>query len=128
MSTIIVKLTEKGREVEQLSGSARASIFDCLNEDEKKTFGEYLDRIIAQVGSEISEQGDEDFNEMQRKREKAYREFFASGERCDGPRDCPPHGKYGHRHGCGEFEPRKGEKWKEVAGLMDSSEDSIPLL
>ena len=43
---MLVKLTEKGRDEQQSEPSAYGDIFSCLSDDEQKTFGEYLDRII----------------------------------------------------------------------------------
>ena len=74
---MVVKLTDKGRDVEQpAAGAATADMFDCLTDEEKKAFGECLDKMIAHLGAEVSEQSDEDFDAMLRKREKAFKKFF----------------------------------------------------
>ncbi|MDQ0362032.1 MarR family winged helix-turn-helix transcriptional regulator [Breznakia pachnodae] len=49
---MMVILTEKGKE-EQSNEMDYESIFDCLDEDEKEKFSEYLDRMIEALGSQI---------------------------------------------------------------------------
>lgn len=106
---MMVKLTDKGRAVEQPSGAAgTADMFDCLDEDEKKTFGEYLDRVIAHVGAEISGRGDEGFEAMLRKREKAFKKIFDDGDRFDGPMGFSPFMAFGFHGACGGFDSREG--------------------
>lgn len=106
---MVVKLTDKGREVEQPSDAAgTADMFDCLNEDEKKTFGEYLDRVIAQVGAEVGGQGAEGFEALLRKREKAFKKFFNDGGQLDGPADFSRFMAFGFHGGCGGFDPHDG--------------------
>lgn len=105
---MIVKLTDKGREVEQPSGALGAvDMFDCLNDDEKKTFGEYLDRMIAHVGAEIGD-CEEDFEAMTRKREKAFKKFFAEGGCVDGGDGFPPFGQCGPHGRPRGFDPSEG--------------------
>lgn len=104
---MVVKLTEKGREVEQPApGAGCAAMFDCLDEDEKQAFGDYLDRIIAQLAAEIGGLDDEGMKDMMRRREHAFKEFFGEEGRPDGMGGFPPFGEYGchgsrggHRHG-----------------------------
>ncbi len=104
---MVVKLTDKGRDVEQpAAGAATADMFDCLTDEEKKAFGECLDKMIAHLGAEVSEQSDEDFDAMLRKREKAFKKFFGEGHRFDGPEGFPPFGAFGPRGCCDGFDPR----------------------
>ncbi len=106
---MMVKLTDKGRAVEQPSGAAgTADMFDCLDEDEKKAFGDYLDRVIAHVGAEISGRGDEGFEAMLRKREKAFKKFFDDGDRFDGPMGFSPFAAFGFHGACGGFDSHEG--------------------
>ena len=106
----VVKLTEKGREVEQpATGAATLDMFDCLSEDEKKAFGEYLDKMIAYVGSEIGRHGDEDFDAMLRKREKTFKKFFGEEGPFGDSGLFPPFGGFASRGGCGSFDPNEGE-------------------
>lgn len=106
---LIVKLTDKGREVEQQSGTAGAAdMFDCLDETEKTTCGDYLDRLIDQVGAEIGEQGDEGFEALLRKREKAFKKFFADDDRFDGPTDFSSFLAFGLHRAYGGFDGRHG--------------------
>lgn len=68
---MIIHLTEKGREQKQIENDY-SGIFDCLDETELSTFGEYLDRIISaletQVGAELDEDELEDWIEAARSR------------------------------------------------------------
>lgn len=106
---LVVKLTDKGREVEQQSDTAGAAdMFDCLDEKEKAAFSDYLDRLIDRVGAEIGEQGDEGFEALLRKREKAFKKFFADDGRFDGPADFSPFLAFGLHHACGGFDGRHG--------------------
>ncbi|MEQ3364064.1 MarR family winged helix-turn-helix transcriptional regulator [Raoultibacter massiliensis] len=105
---MVVKLTEKGREVEQPSGAAGgADMFDCLSDDEKNALGEYLDRMIAHVSAEIGDCS-EDFEAMARNREKAFRKFFADGGCTTDEGGFPPFEAFGPHAGFGGFDPRGG--------------------
>lgn len=61
---MMVRLTEKGREGKQADPDI-SGIFDCLTEEERTFFGDYLDRVIAaleaRVGSETSEEAMEEW-------------------------------------------------------------------
>lgn len=99
---MVVKLTDKGRGVDQPAGGAgTADAFDCLNEEEKKAFGEYLDRIIAQIGAEIGEMDEDGFEKAMRNRRRAFKKFFGEDGRLDGAEGFPPFGDFG---GFGERE------------------------
>lgn len=56
---MLVRLTEKGK-TEQQADVSYSGIFDCLSPEEEVAFGDYLDRIIAalesQVGSDVDEE------------------------------------------------------------------------
>jgi DNA-binding MarR family transcriptional regulator len=96
----IVKLTDKGRE--SLAGTAEnekdddgcgiGSEFDCLNDEEQKTFGGYLERIIEELERQLPDSDADDFAFAAQMREQ----FFAN------------QGFGGRRHGFGEFFARDG--------------------
>lgn len=56
---MVVRLTEKGREVQQ-PGTDYREILDCLSVEELQQFGEYLDRIIAAFGIQEADSREED--------------------------------------------------------------------
>ena len=56
---MVVRLTEKGREVQQPEMDYR-EILDCLSVEELQQFGEYLDRIIAAFGIQEADSREED--------------------------------------------------------------------
>lgn len=70
---ILVKLTEKGKQEKQqdLQGAEFDDLFDCLNEDEQKSFGDYLDRIIAALEAQVGgEPDDAEFEWIKAARER----------------------------------------------------------
>ena len=108
---MLVKLTDKGRGVQQPEHFDFDDIFSCLSEDEQKALGEYLDRIIDALQENTDEESM--FDKMETLREKlgdmgAYigdygREFFGGrgfphGSRSGfGPEHCG-RGGYPGRH------------------------------
>jgi DNA-binding MarR family transcriptional regulator len=56
---MLVKLTEKGKNEEQQDWNP-GDIFACLTEEEKKTLAAYLDRIIANIETELGVDTDDD--------------------------------------------------------------------
>lgn len=104
---MLIKLTEKGKN-EQKQEWNPDEIFDCLSEDEKKTFEEYLDRIIASIETDLGEEVDEDEREwfLHRARERMGDEMF---EHLASMRRGGFHsgGRYG-RHWCGEHYNKPG--------------------
>lgn len=56
---MIVKLTEKGKAQRQAE-TDYSGIFDCLSADEQAAFGDYLDRIIAVLESQLETESDEE--------------------------------------------------------------------
>ena len=56
---MVVRLTEKGKEVQQPEMDYR-EILDCLSAEELQQFGEYLDRIIATFGTQEVDNREED--------------------------------------------------------------------
>jgi len=75
---ILVKLTEKGKlEKQQDSSESKlAALFDCLNEEEQKNFGEYLERIIAMLEAQVGEEpNDAEFEWMNAARERFGENF-----------------------------------------------------
>lgn len=118
---MLVKLTEKGKVEEQSATPDMGNIFVSLSEEEQKTFGDYLDRIILTMEKYFSESGDETFN---RKREAYERfgydchhhmvkDFFEHGavhgshghHGFDGPE---AHERFGH-----EFHRQRGKEFRE---------------
>lgn len=108
---MVVKLTDKGRGVDQPAGGAgSADMFDCLNEEEKKAFGEYLDRIIAHISSEIGEMDEDGFEDMMHKRRSAFKKFFGEDGQFNGPGGFPPFGDFGAFGGPGGHGPHNGHR------------------
>ncbi|MDR1066374.1 MAG: MarR family transcriptional regulator [Clostridiales bacterium] len=71
---MLVKLTEKGRNERQQDFS---DMFSCLLEDEQKTFGQYLDRVIASFAMELGDDDDDtDLDQRDRIRERIGDEIF----------------------------------------------------
>jgi DNA-binding MarR family transcriptional regulator len=101
---MLVKLTEKGRSLEEPETVEHGGIFDCLSDEEQRALGEYLDRIIAALEEKL---GDDD-EEMERM--AAAREHFAEmmGEHLAGHGLHRLFGVLGRfRHGPhGEMDPR----------------------
>ncbi len=73
---MLVQLTEKGREQQQ-NNTEQADIFSCLNEDEQKTFGQYLDLIIESAENQFGAKDDDDmYAWMQSARERMGKDKF----------------------------------------------------
>jgi DNA-binding MarR family transcriptional regulator len=102
---MLVKLTERGRSLEEPETAEQGGIFDCLSDKEQLALGEYLDRIIAALEEKL---GDDDEEEMERV--AAAREHFAEvmGEHLAGHGLHRLFGALGRlRHGPhGEMDPR----------------------
>lgn len=62
----IIKLTDKGRAVEQRTESEEDGLYDCFGENEQKEFGEYLDRLTESLKNQLSY----DDEKMERKKSK----------------------------------------------------------
>jgi len=99
---MLVKLTEKGKSLEEPGPLDLGDIFGCLSSEEQATFGEYLDRVIAALAEKL---GYDDGEEMERM--AAARSHFAErfGDHLAG------HGFHGlvgglRRFMRGEMEPR----------------------
>lgn len=88
---MIVRLTEKGKEVQQPETDYQ-EILDCLSAEELQQFGEYLDRIIAAFGIQEADgreeenrtdwmnqarerMGGEQFEQLMSMRERAFGSF-----------------------------------------------------
>jgi len=69
---MLVKLTDKGRSVEEPGTADFGGIFDCLSGEEQQAFGEYLDRVIVALTEKLGYDDEEEFGRM-----KAAREHFA---------------------------------------------------
>lgn len=86
---MIVRLTEKGKEVQQPETDYQ-EIFDCLSAEELQQFGEYLDRIIAAFGihggDDREEDGITDWMDQARKRmgEESFEKLMSMRERAFG--------------------------------------------
>ena len=74
---MLVTLTEKGKGEQQQEWNPN-EIFDCLSEDEQKTFGKYLDRVNTSIEANLGEEMDEDEREwwMREARERMGDEMF----------------------------------------------------
>lgn len=103
---MLVKLTEKGKIEDQPETPDMADIFAGLSEEEQKTFGDYLDRIIASMEKYFSETGDETF---ERKRE-AHERFGYEFHRQMG-KEIPKHFfEHGRMHGAHGFDRQEGHE------------------
>jgi DNA-binding MarR family transcriptional regulator len=69
---MLIKLTEKGRNVQQPETHNFGDIFSCLSDEEQMKFGEYLDRIIAILYAD-SDDDDNSFERME-----AFRQHFGN--------------------------------------------------
>lgn len=104
---MLVKLTDRGRAVEQPAPTnGAASMFDCLAEEEKASFGSYLDRIIARIESEMGAADEGGFEAMRREREDAFRRFFGD-DGLPGEGGFPPFGGFDGRGRHGGFDGRR---------------------
>ena len=109
---MLVKLTEKGKSEQQQEWSPN-EIFNCLSEDEQKTFGEYLDRVIASIEASMGEEMDEDEREwwMREARERMGDEMFErfAAMRHAGfmMRGFDPHGVFDDFHGGRSGHPKR---------------------
>ena len=90
---MLVKLTEKGKEEKQADDADAEGIFSCLSEDEQKTFGEYLDRIIDELHARV---GDDD--EEMREKMKAFHLRFGHDEETLAKMEAL-RARFGHRGG-----------------------------
>ena len=96
---MLVKLTEKGKTEEQSDTPDMGDIFASLSEEEQKTFGDYLDRIIVSMEKHFSENGDETFD----RKKEAYERFgydFHSHMGKDMPKHFFEHGRMHGHHSC----------------------------
>lgn len=99
---MVVKLTDKGRAVEQPSfGDGAGGVFDCLTDEEKASFGAYLDRIIAELENELGQLGGEGFETLRREREESFRRFFGRDVPTGDGDGFPPFGGFGGAERCG---------------------------
>jgi DNA-binding MarR family transcriptional regulator len=92
-----IRLTEAGRAAseQQDESSDAGSFFDCLDEAERRTFGEYLERLIKRLEEEPATEGEEpDFRAAFESRLRGFgphgdpRGFRRPG--CDGRGDRDP--------------------------------------
>lgn len=56
---MLVALTEKGKSEEQ-TDTSYAGIFSCLSQEERTAFGDYLDRVISALETQLGLEADED--------------------------------------------------------------------
>lgn len=88
---MLVRLTEKGSEIEQEAQDVPELLFDGFTDEERATLSGYLDRMADAVNGELGEDGREMLEDMRRHRE----EFFGHGHgrRQHGrrPRHCGPY-------------------------------------
>jgi len=71
---MLVRLTDKGRSVEEPGDIDTDNIFACLSNEEQQTFGEYLDRIIGALAEKFGYDDDE-FERMEAGRERLREQF-----------------------------------------------------
>ena len=98
---MVVRLTEKGREVQQPETDYQ-EILDCLSKEELLQFGGYLDRIISAFGIQEADGtdengmtdwmdqareriGEEQFEQLMSMRERAFGPFWRGGRPADIP-------------------------------------------
>lgn len=87
---MVVRLTEKGREVQQPETDYQ-EVLDCLSAEELQQFGEYLDRIIAAFGIQEVDSSEEgsitDWMAKARERmgEEQFEQLMSMRERAFGP-------------------------------------------
>lgn len=62
-----IKLTEKGRNEKQESPGRFSDIFDCLNDAEKRSFEDFIDRLSAEIENKFDS---DEFKSMMKARER----------------------------------------------------------
>ena len=67
---MLVKLTDKGHNMQERELDDFDEMFKCLSEDEQKTFGDYLDRIIETLGEKYNAEHEEEMKRIELLREK----------------------------------------------------------
>lgn len=75
----VIKLTEKGREF-KFRQFPDLDIFDCLSDDEKEVFDEYLTRISFEFHKKMKMENPEKFEMMRRHREMIFRKYFEEND------------------------------------------------
>jgi DNA-binding MarR family transcriptional regulator len=95
---MLVKLTEKGRTEEQSDAADMDDIFVCLSDEEQRSLGDYLDRIIAAMEKRFGENGDDTFERMREAHERFDHEMHKR------------FGGFGHMHGP-DFRGGAGRKY-----------------
>ena len=101
---MLVKLTEKGRGLEEPDTAVHGDIFACLSEDEQRALGEYLDRIIAALAEKLGYDEGEEMERMAAARER-FAEMMGDHwgghdfRRLFGGLGRLLHGHMEHRHG-----------------------------
>lgn len=100
---VLVKLTEKGKQEKQHDPDSQWNhLLDCLNDDEQKNFGEYLDRIIAALEAQVGDEPDDaEFEWMNAARERFGENFEELMAMRQGGN--PFRGGFGERGGFGGF-------------------------
>ena len=76
---LLVRLTEKGRNV-TIEPSVDYSIFDCLKEDQKQEFDDYLNSIIHEILEDIKKDNPQKFEKASQKRNNLIKELFDSSD------------------------------------------------
>ena len=67
---ILARLTEKGANVQQADIQDTDDVFACLTEDEQKTLGSLIDKIISALRANMREEDDGMFSQMEAMRER----------------------------------------------------------
>lgn len=93
---MVVRLTEKGKS-QQYTDPDFSGIFDCLNEEEQKAFGEYLNRVIAALEEQFDDRlGDRATERIHAARSRIRNDFDYLHTR---QRDRNPFDRYGYDFG-----------------------------
>ena len=105
---MLVKLTEKGKGMEEPNIVGSEALFDCLSENERQAFSGYLDRIITSLMDKLSYDDKKEFERM-----IAVREHFMEmiGEHFDRT------GFHGMHGGIGQFVHRNNKHSHDFKGF-----------
>ena len=117
---MIVTLTEKGKDAQQQPRADFPDIFDCLADEEQAAFSGYLDRIIAALEEQLTDEDRDEIEDwMRAARSRMGSEQF---ERLMSMRGGMP-----HRHGGGRGRgPGDGHFDRDFAGFDHDGRGHMP--
>ncbi len=72
---LLIKLTEKGRDFE-IKPSADYKLFDCLDNNQKGEFNNYLNTIIHEILNDIKQKNPEKYEKITQERNNLIKELF----------------------------------------------------